>query len=148
MRKHVWSALAAAMLSLPSIAVAQANLDSAADHGASSLSASADLDRAPTCDCQDQCDAMWVQATNSIQNATGMRLRTTTDFMLETFVSRLRVSGSVVKRPLGNGVYEIKGTISAPNMGDAAYSGRRAFNQDLLLAKEQITCPAHVEKES
>lgn len=98
----------------------------------------------PVCNCQDQCEAMWVSATEGVQRYSGMRIRIATDYMLETYVPRIGLVGSVSKRPLGNGRYEISPLfLSRPSSGkvaDLAVEARSLMVNELRRTANRIGC--------
>lgn len=63
----------------------------------------------PRCTAAKQCEAMWLQAQEVVQLATGMRLRIVTDSRLETFAPNGygRMGAAVLKYPVGDG-YELR----------------------------------------
>lgn len=65
--------------------------------------------QAPRCADQKRCEAMWLQAQETISNITGMRLRIVTDSRVETFApTRYGLMGGVIiKYPVADG-YEIR----------------------------------------
>ena len=105
-------------------------------------------DTAPVCSCPAQCDAMWAQATQDIEPASGMRIRIATNTLLETYVTNNagRLTGTVTKRPVGNGSYAIELTLQPWYRGQAdVQAGIRQhigkFNADLAQAGATTTCP-------
>ncbi len=60
------------------------------------------------------CEAMWAAAQDALPKTSGMKLRLVTDSRLETFTETNygRMQGVVMKRPIGNGNYEVSASFS------------------------------------
>lgn len=101
------------------------------------------------CACQDACDAMWSSASASLQRLTGMRLRVVTDTMLETYVPRIGISGTVSKQALGGGKYLLVPEFrSIPTTGPAAQlasDARRMMTAEMDSAGKRMQCPQGTE---
>ncbi|CCJ49411.1 Hypothetical protein BN117_2078 [Bordetella parapertussis Bpp5] len=89
----------------------------------------------PTCSSEVSCAQKWADAREAIQSVVGMRLRTTTDTYLETYVRNRMpfLVGKVEKVPLGGNKYEIRGRVECadrnPSLcGNLPYTGTNAFN--------------------
>lgn len=80
---------------------------------------------------------MWLQAQQTIQNITGMRLRIVTDTRLETFAPTNfgRLGGAVLKYPVEGGAYELRVTLecyrSASNCDNTRNAGINLFNRSV-----------------
>lgn len=73
----------------------------------------------PECSDKDQCEAMWVEAIEALQSATGMKIQTMSDVYLQTYTTHdfTAVSGSVRKIPLGGGRYAIQAHFASRSPG-------------------------------
>lgn len=102
---------------------------------------------APTCVCDRQCAAMWTEAASALERYTGMRLRTVTEFRLESYTPRgAGVYGMAERRPVEDGRTEVRATfVPVPDtrsVRDLAVSATRAFNASVESAGKRAECPA------
>jgi hypothetical protein len=87
----------------------------------------------PRCVGPVACGQMWINAQRSLENLTGMRLRMVTDTRLETFAASTysRMTGVVVKYPLGGDAFELRVTLdcySRAGCSDLPEQGINTFN--------------------
>lgn len=64
----------------------------------------------PTCFTEKQCEAMWLEAHNAVQRATGMKLQIATSNLLQTYTPTRGnfLNSKVEKQPNADGSYTIK----------------------------------------
>lgn len=98
------------------------------------------------CSCHDACEAMWSTAASGLQRLSGMRLRLVSEMMLETYVPRIGISGTVNKQPLGGGKYlivpEFNSIPATGSAGNLAYQAKRMLSEELVSVGERVQCPA------
>ena len=100
---------------------------------AGALAQSPDPLKEPECRNQQQCEAMWVEAGNTINMVTQMRTRFATDMRIETFgpTGYGSMGGVVTKTPVSPGVYRISLRLEcyrSTNCDDVRRSGTNFFN--------------------
>lgn len=90
----------------------------------------------PVCSSKRQCEAMWLDAQETLQMVTRMRIRTATDSRIETFAPTRPSSmgGVVTKYPVADNKYELRLRLECyRNMdcGDLKALGTNLFNNSL-----------------
>lgn len=100
---------------------------------------------APTCSCERQCAAMWTEAAAGLERYTGMRLRTVTEFRLESFTPRgAGLYGMVERRPVEAGRTEIRVQFTplpeTEKLWALAATGTEAFNLSVAAAGRRAEC--------
>lgn len=73
----------------------------------------------PTCQTQQECEAMWIEASDAVSQIGGMRVAIQTDSVIETYNSTRigNLRGRVTKSPLPGSGYEIRVSFSCPQYG-------------------------------
>lgn len=87
----------------------------------------------PVCSSPDECQAMWAKAATVLPTITQMRLAMMNDTYMETYpgVRGIAMHAKAVKKPIGNGKYEIAASIScrtSSGCGDLEDMGMALFN--------------------
>lgn len=103
----------------------------------------------PVCYSKEQCEAMWLSASQNISLLTRMKVRLMTDTYIETFDGTRRAGGlmgAVAKRPNPDGSYDIEATISCFPQSEACRSltakGLSLFNQLVGMSGSSFKKPA------
>lgn len=100
----------------------------------------------PTCTGEVECGQMWTRAIQYIQMASGMKVLSANETMIQTYPAAGigRMTGTVMRYPIASGVYEIRGALACRRHEDCSAQAARGLNLfNMSVAGPPLALPSH-----